>query len=150
MRAAAVWTGDAGGVRWIVGGASAVGGGAVRRGSAEPQRRGAPINGVKLLLAAVTGWFYWYCGRLSTNVLIGIAMFEIYHAVQYNAIVWIYNRRLFERAGERFGPLGFLFRDRSTMLGIYLAAIGAYSSIRFFTAEPGDRMFSGDLANAHQ
>jgi tetratricopeptide (TPR) repeat protein len=112
--------------------------------------RGLPINGVKLLLAAATGWFYWYCGRLSTNVLIGIAMFEIYHAVQYNAIVWIYNRRLFERAGQRFGPLGFMFRDRATMLGLYLAAIAAYSSIRFFTAHAGDRMFSGDVEDARQ
>jgi Tfp pilus assembly protein PilF len=103
-----------------------------------------------LLLAATTGWFYWYCGRLSTNLLIGIAMFEIYHAVQYNAIVWIYNRRLFERAGERFGLLGFMFRDRLAMLGLYLGAIAAYSSIRFFTASEGDTMFSGDLQDARQ
>jgi TolA-binding protein len=114
------------------------------------RRRGATINGVKLLLAAVTGWFYWYCGRLSTNLLIGIAMFEIYHAVQYNAIVWIYNRRLFERSSVKAGPLGFLFRDRTAMLGLYLAAIAAYSSIRFFTAHSGDRMFSGDLEDAQQ
>ena len=33
---------------------------------------------------------------------------------------------------------------------MYLGAIAAYSSIRFFTANPDDRMFSGDLANAHQ
>jgi tetratricopeptide (TPR) repeat protein len=114
------------------------------------KRRGAPVNGVKLLLAGVTGWFWWYCGRLSTNLLVGVAMFEIYHAVQYNAIVWIYNRRLLTRAGERFGPLGFLFRDRFTMLGMYLGAIAAYSSIRFFTADPNDRMFNADLASAHQ
>jgi Tfp pilus assembly protein PilF len=137
-------------LRWIVGAASAVVAllYAVHLGSR--RRRGVPINGVKLLLAASTGWFYWYCGRLSTNVLVGIAMFEIYHAVQYNAIVWIYNRRLFERVGERFGPLGFLFRDRRAMLGIYLATIAAYSSIRFFTAEPGDHMFGGDLYDARQ
>jgi cytochrome c-type biogenesis protein CcmH/NrfG len=114
------------------------------------RRRGLPINAVKLVLAGVTGWFYWYCGRLSTNLLIGIAMFEIYHAVQYNAIVWIYNRRLFERSGRMRGPLGFLFGDRRTMLGLYLAAIAAYSSIRFFTAHTGDRMFSGDLDQAQQ
>jgi tetratricopeptide (TPR) repeat protein len=113
-------------------------------------RRGQPVNGVKLLLAGTTGWFWWYCGRLSTNLLIGVAMFEIFHAVQYNAIVWIYNRRLLQRAGERFGPLGFMFRDRTTMLCLYLAGIAAYSSIRYFTAAPSDRMFSGDLANAHQ
>jgi Flp pilus assembly protein TadD len=108
------------------------------------------INWVKVLLAAVTGWFWWYCGKLSTNLLVGVAMFEIYHAVQYNAIVWIYNRRLVDRAGGRVGPLGFLFRDRWSMLGLYLAAIAAYSSLRYLTARPDDRMFSGDLANAHQ
>jgi tetratricopeptide (TPR) repeat protein len=114
------------------------------------RRSGNPTSGVKLVLAGATGWFYWYCGRLSTNVLIGIAMFEIYHAVQYNAIVWVYNRRLFERAGGRFGPLAFLFRDRFAMLGLYLAAIAAYSSIRYFTAASGDRMFGGDLNDARQ
>lgn len=113
-------------------------------------RTGVPVNGVKLLLAASTGWFYWYCGRISTNVLVGLAMFEIYHAVQYNAIVWVYNRRLVERRGKGSGLLSFLFGDRYTQLGLYLAAIGAYSSIRFFTATPGDRIFSGDLDGAHQ
>ncbi len=138
------------GVRWVVGGACAAVVAGYVGDALSRKRRGAPVNGVKLLLAGVTGWFWWYCGRLSTNLLIGVAMFEIFHAVQYNAIVWIYNRRLLERAGERFGPLGFLFRDRLAMLGVYLAAIAAYSAIRFFTARPDDRMFSGDLVNAHQ
>jgi tetratricopeptide (TPR) repeat protein len=137
-------------LRWIVGGVGTVVALLYVVQLANRRRRGLTINGVKLLLAAVTGWFYWYCGRLSTNLLIGVAMFEIYHAVQYNAIVWIYNRRLLERAGQRFGPLGFLFRDRTTMLCAYLAAIAAYSSIRFFTARTGDRMFSGDLDEARQ
>jgi tetratricopeptide (TPR) repeat protein len=137
-------------VRWIVGLLSAVVVLLYALHLINRRRQALPLNWVKLLLAASTGWFYWYCGRLSTNLLIGIAMFEIYHAVQYNAIVWIYNRRLLEKAGERFGPLGFLFRDRATMLGVYLAAIAAYSSIRFFTAHAGDRMFSGDADNARQ
>jgi len=137
-------------VRWIVGLLSAVVVLLYVLHLINRRRQGLPLNWVKLLLAASTGWFYWYCGRLSTNLLIGIAMFEIYHAVQYNAIVWIYNRRLLEKAGERFGPLGFLFRDRTTMLGVYLAAIAAYSSIRFFTAHAGDRMFSGDVDDARQ
>ena len=102
------------------------------------------------MLIGTTGWFYWYTGRLSTNVLIGLAMFEIYHAVQYYAIVWIYNRRLFERAGDRFGPLGFLFRDRWSMLGIYLAAIAAYSSIRYFTVDANAYVFRGGGQDAHQ
>ena len=112
--------------------------------------KGIPVSWVKLLLIASTGWFYWYTGRISTNVLIGIAMFEIYHAVQYYAIVWIYNRRLMERAGSHFGPLGFLFRDRWSMLGIYLASIAAYSSIRFFTVDTNAYVFRGGSAEAFQ
>ncbi len=114
------------------------------------RRQGVPLNWIKLLLIGTTGWFYWYAGRLSTNVLIGLAMFEIYHALQYNAIVWIYNRRLFQRAGDRFGPLGFLFRDRWTMLGIYLAAIAAYSSIRYFTVDANAYVFRGGSQDTYQ
>lgn len=113
-------------------------------------RAGLPVSWIKLLLIGTTGWFYWYTGRLSVNVLIGIAMFEIYHAVQYYAIVWVYNRRLFQRAGDRFGFLGFLFGDRWTMLGLYLAAIGAYSSIRFFTVDANAYIFSGTSEDAYQ
>jgi len=113
-------------------------------------RKGQPVSWLKLLLVGTTGWFYWFTGRLSTNVLIGLAMFEIYHAVQYYAIVWIYNRRLLRRAGDRFGPLGFVFRDRWSMLGIYLAAIAAYSSIRFFTVDASDYVFRAGSEETHQ
>ncbi len=51
----------------------------------------------KLALLATTGWLYWFCGSISTNLLIGVAMFEIFHATQYYAIVWSYNRRLAPR-----------------------------------------------------
>ncbi len=114
------------------------------------RRQGVPLSWIKLLLIGTTGWFYWFTGRLSTNLLIGLAMFEIYHAIQYDAIVWIYNRKLFQRAGDRFGPLGFLFRDRWTMLGIYLAAIGAYSSIRYFSVDANAYVFRGGSEDAHQ
>ncbi len=114
------------------------------------RRQGVPLSWIKLLLIGTTGWFYWFTGRLSTNVLIGLAMFEIYHAVQYNAIVWIYNRRLFKNAGDKFGPLGFLFRDRWTMLSVYLAAIAAYSSIRYFTVDASAYVFRGGSQDSHQ
>ena len=113
-------------------------------------RLGLPVSWLKLLLIGTTGWFYWFTGRLSTNVLIGLAMFEIYHAVQYYAIVWVYNRRLFQRAGERFGPLRFLFQDRWSMLGIYLAAIAAYGSIRYFNIDANEYVFVGGSLDAHQ
>lgn len=113
-------------------------------------KSGQPISWLKLWLVGITGWFFWYTGRLSTNLLIGLAMFEIYHAVQYYAIVWVYNRRLFERTRDRFGPLGFLFRDRLTMLCVYLAAIAAYSSIRLLDVEASGLVFQGSSQDAGQ
>jgi len=113
-------------------------------------RRGQPLSWLKLLLVGTTGWFYWYTGRLSTNVLIGLAMFEIFHAVQYYAIVWIYNRRLLQRAGNRFGLLGFLFRDRWTMLGFYLASIAAYGSIRYFSDSTSGYLYLVGTEETHQ
>jgi len=140
-------------VRWLrmaVGTAGVCVGVAYAINQVRLHRLGVPLSWIKLLLIGTTGWFYWYTGRLSTNLLIGLAMFEIYHAVQYYAIVWIYNRKLLQRAGNRFGPLGFLFRDRWTMLGIYLAAIGAYSSIRYFSVDANAYVFRGGSEDAHQ
>lgn len=101
-------------------------------------RRARGVSWIKIALATSTGALYWFSGSLSTNLVIGIAMFEIFHAVQYYAIVWVYNRRLADRVGEKFGLLGFLFRERWSMLGLYLAAIAAYGSIRFFSGAPDD------------
>jgi tetratricopeptide (TPR) repeat protein len=115
-------------------------------------RQGLAFPSQKLLLALVTGWFFWYTGSLSTNLLIGVAMFEIYHAIQYNAIVWIYNRRLMEHASQQLGPWGSLFRDRWSMLGLYLAMIAAYSSIRYLAGDASNYIFFSQQGNsdAHQ
>ena len=145
-------------LRWIVGAASAAVAAVYLAHLVHRRRQGHAVNTVKLLLAATTGWFYWYCGRLSTNLLVGVAMFEIYHAVQYNAIVWVYQRRRREKSRAIARPerpvwarlWTTLQAYRYTALCLYLAAIAAYSSIRFFTAQTGDRMFSGDLVDARQ
>ena len=86
---------------------------------------------IKLFLAASTAWLYWVSGSVTTNLVVGIAMFEIFHALQYYAIVWSYNRRLANRVGERFGPLGFLFQGRWQFFVVYLLAIAAFGGIRF-------------------
>lgn len=138
------------GLRWVVG----CGAGLVLLAYAVDLyriwRRGETTSWIKLFLVTTTGWFYWYTGRLSTNLLIGLAMFEIYHAVQYNAIVWIYNRKQLQRVGDRFGPLGFLFRGRWTMLGLYLAAMGTYGLIRFFSGGVNGPVYWGSQGDAYQ
>ncbi len=138
------------GLRWVVGCGAVMVLLAYLADLVRIRQRGERLDGIKLLLAGTTGWFYWYTGRLSTNLLIGLAMFEIYHAVQYNAIVWLYNRQRLQRMGDRFGPLGFLFRRKWTMLGLYLAAIGAYGLIRFFSGGVDGPVYWGSSGSAYQ
>jgi tetratricopeptide (TPR) repeat protein len=91
------------------------------------------VNWTKLLLAATTGVLYWFAGLVTTNLIVGVALFEIFHAIQYYAIVWVYNRNRVQRVGGNFGPLGFLFRDHWAALGLYLAAIAAFGGLRWYS-----------------
>ncbi|MCO6454184.1 MAG: hypothetical protein J5I93_02610, partial [Pirellulaceae bacterium] len=128
----AVWLSAA---RWLVGGATCVVIGLYVGHLVWNGRGGRGVTWNKVLLAGTTGWLYWVSGMISTNILIGVAMFEVFHAVQYYAIVWVYNRKLADRVGPRFGPLGFLFQHRWTFLLLYLAAIVAFGCIRYLGAE---------------
>jgi Flp pilus assembly protein TadD len=93
------------------------------------------VSGAKLALALSTGWLYWLGGALSTNVLIGVAMFEVFHALQYYAIVWVYNCRLARRLGEQGGWAGFLFQNRAAFLALYIGAIAAWGLPHFLGGE---------------
>ncbi len=119
--------------QWAIGGTTALIAAAYLVRVLTAGRRGDGINWVKLLLILTTGGLYWTAGALTTNMLIGLALFDIFHCVQYNAFVWVFNCQRRQRSGSRFGPLGFMFRDRWSMLGLYLFAIAAYGAIRYFT-----------------
>ena len=54
-------------------------------------------NPVKLALLVTSIAFWWYCNNLVANILVGIALFEVFHDVQYLSLVWIYNRNRVEK-----------------------------------------------------
>lgn len=91
---------------------------------------------MKSATLASTGVIYFFSGHITTNVLVGVAAFEIFHALQYDAIAWVYNKKLRERVGPGFGPLGFLFRNQWPMLALYAGAILAFGSIYLFASDP--------------
>jgi len=91
-------------------------------------RRGVAVSWQKLALVLSTGALYWASGSVSTNVLVGVAMFDVFHAVQYFAIVWVYNRRVVGKSSERMPAVGLLFRGRAWSLGLYAAAIALYGA----------------------
>ena len=51
----------------------------------------------------------------STNILAGIALFEVFHDVQYLSLVWIYNRNRVEKDSSIGGFMRFIFRRSGSL-----------------------------------
>jgi hypothetical protein len=91
--------------------------------------RGVPPSPVKLLLLTTSILFWWYSCIAVENILLGIILFEIFHDVQYLAIVWIFNRRRVESDPGVGSFSRFLFRRSYGLMALYLAMVLAYGAI---------------------
>jgi tetratricopeptide (TPR) repeat protein len=107
-------------------------------------------NPVKLALLATTIAFWWYCNNGVTNVLAGIALFEVYHDVQYLSLVWIYNRNRVEKDSSIGGFMRFVFRRSGSLVGLYIGLVFAYGSLAYFNSHLGietvQRVLTGVVA----
>jgi Flp pilus assembly protein TadD len=107
-------------------------------------------NPVKLALLATTIAFWWYCNNGVTNILAGIALFEVYHDVQYLSLVWIYNRSRVEKDSSIGGFMRFVFRRSGSLVGLYVGLVFAYGSLGYFSAhleiETVKRVLTGVVA----
>ena len=90
---------------------------------------GRGFSPVKLTLLASSISFWWYCNNGVQNILVGIALFEVFHDVQYLSIVWIYNRSRVERDRSIGGFMRFVFRRSGSLLGVYVGLVLAYGTI---------------------
>ncbi|MEE2886613.1 MAG: tetratricopeptide repeat protein [Planctomycetota bacterium] len=77
-----------------------------------------------LLVSAISFW--WYANVAIDDVLLGLVMFELFHDVQYLAIVWIFNRRRAETNEGAGSFTRFVFRRSWAMMGLYLGMVLAY------------------------
>src|SRR5207302_6920561 len=84
---------------------------------------------VKMTLLISSIAFWWYCNNGVQNILVGIALFEVFHDVQYLAIVWIYNRTRVERDKSIGGFMRFVFRRSGALIGVYVGLVLAYGAI---------------------
>ncbi len=89
-------------------------------------------NPVKLALLGTTIAFWWFCNNGVRNILAGIALFEVFHDVQYLSIVWIYNRNRVEKDRSIGGFMRFLFRRSGSLLGLYIGLVLAYGAFGYF------------------
>jgi Tetratricopeptide repeat/TPR repeat len=92
------------------------------------------LSPVKLTLLVSSIAFWWYCNNGVQNILVGIALFEVFHDVQYLAIVWIYNRTRVERDESIRGFMRFVFRRSGSLIGVYVGLVLAYGSIALTTS----------------
>ena len=94
-------------------------------------RAGRGASPIKLTLLVSSIGFWWYCNNGVENILVGIALFEVFHDVQYLAIVWIYNRTRVERDKSIGGFMRFVFRRSGALIGVYVGLVLAYGAIGF-------------------
>jgi hypothetical protein len=97
-------------------------------------RRKGWASPIKITLLVSSIAFWWYCNNGVQNILVGIALFEVFHDVQYLSIVWIYNRSRVERDTTITGFMHFIFRKSGALIGVYVGLVFAYGAIGFTTS----------------
>src|SRR5881275_2815776 len=111
---------------------------------------GTRQNPVKLALFVTSVAFWWYCNNGVANILAGIALFEVFHDVQYLSLVWIYNRNRVEKDSSIGGFMRFIFRRSGALIGLYVGLVFAYGSIGYLNSRIGmdtlTRMLTGLVA----
>jgi len=111
---------------------------------------GSRQNPVKIALFLTSIAFWWYCNNGVANILAGIALFEVFHDVQYLSIVWIYNRNRVEKDSSIGGFMRFVFRRSGSLIGLYVGLVFAYGSIGYLNSHMGvenlTRLLTGIVA----
>ncbi|PYI91255.1 MAG: hypothetical protein DMF03_03605 [Verrucomicrobia bacterium] len=109
--------------------------------------RGKRPSPVKLVLLVTSISFWWYCNNIVASVLVGVALFEVFHDVQYLSLVWIYNRKRVEADSSIGGFMRFVFRRSGSLVGLYVGLIFAYGALGYFKSSIGidtvKRMLTG-------
>src|SRR5256885_2119028 len=86
-------------------------------------------NPVKLALLITSVAFWWYRNNIVASVLVGVALFEVFHDVQYLSLVWIYNRKRVESDSSISGFMRFVFRRSGALVGVYIGLVLAYGGL---------------------
>jgi tetratricopeptide (TPR) repeat protein len=92
---------------------------------------------VKLVLLITSISFWWYSNNIVASVLVGVALFEVFHDVQYLSLVWIYNRKRVESDKSIGGFMRFVFRRSGALVGLYIGLIFAYGALGYYKSSVG-------------
>jgi tetratricopeptide (TPR) repeat protein len=101
-------------------------------------RAGTPPSALKLVLHLTTIAFWAFCNLAIGHVLLAILLFEIFHDVQYLAIVWVFNRRRVDSDPAAGAFTRFLFRQRGYLVVLYVGLVAAYGSLNLLGGHTGE------------
>lgn len=104
---------------------------------------GVKPNPIKLLLLVSGIGTWWFAVVYVQNVILGVALFDICHDVQYLAIVWLYNCGRVKSNPQSGRFMSYLFRRGMVLL--YLGLIAAYGAIGLIPAFVEDGRLSALL-----
>ena len=104
--------------------------------------RGERPSSAKLALLTVSVAFWWYSNVAVSNMLVGIALFEVFHDVQYLTIVWIFNVNRVDRNPGVGSFARFLFRRSWSLGGLYVGLVAAYGALNYLPASVSDQSVS--------
>jgi Tfp pilus assembly protein PilF len=92
-------------------------------------RKGRRPNPLKFVFLAVTFLYLSHTSGVMERPLMGLALFESWHDIQYLAIVWMYNLNRTRQAPEAGAFIRFLFRPRAVLVLAYVAMCLAFGSL---------------------
>ena len=96
---------------------------------------GQPVSLMKLMMLLVTIVFLYFSWVIvENNVWLGLGAWEIFHDIQYFAIVWSYNSKLTNRSAcTPF--IRFLFRPQWLLLAGYIVLVVGYGGFQYVPLE---------------
>ncbi|MEZ6144745.1 MAG: hypothetical protein R3B91_04780 [Planctomycetaceae bacterium] len=78
--------------------------------------RGPKPNPLKLLMLVSGIGTWWFAMYYVEELILGVALFDICHDVQYLAIVWLYNNRRVSSNAPMNGFMRYVFRRGMVLL----------------------------------
>ncbi len=97
-------------------------------------KAGSPPSPIKLLTLVSSFAFWWYCVVTLNNLLLGIVMWEIFHDVQYDVLVWLFQRHRVDK-NLNVSPIEkMLFAPGKFRLICYALLILGYGTIGVVTS----------------
>ncbi len=92
-------------------------------------KAGAPPSPAKLMIMASSFGFWWLCTVSLRNLLLGVLMWEVFHDIQYNVLVWFFQRHRVKNGQGTGAAEKLLFGAGWGRLALYAGLILAYGWI---------------------